>query len=40
MWEEEVLPLALQNHFWQVKHLTTLLGLWIPQYLNVLAGFE
>lgn len=34
MWEEEVLPRALQNHLLQARHLTTLLGLWIPQYLR------
>ncbi len=33
MWEEEVLPRALQNHLLQDKHRTTLLGLWMPQYL-------
>lgn len=33
MWEEEVFPRALQNHLLQAKHLTTLLALWIPQYL-------
>lgn len=33
MCEDEVLPRALQNHFWQTRHLTTLEGLWMPQYL-------
>jgi hypothetical protein len=31
MWEEEVFPRALQNHFEHVRHRTTLLGLWMPQ---------
>lgn len=34
MWEEEVLPRALQNHLLQARHRTTELGLWIPQYLR------
>lgn len=33
MWEDEVLPRAPQNHLLQGKHLTTELGLWMPQYL-------
>jgi hypothetical protein len=33
MWEPEVPPRELQNHLLQVRHLTTLLGEWIPQYL-------
>lgn len=35
MWEEEVFPRALQNHFEQLRQRTTVLGLWIPQYLQV-----
>jgi hypothetical protein len=34
MWEEDVLPRALQNHLLQARHRTTLLGLWMPQYLS------
>lgn len=34
MWEEEVLPRALQNHLLHARHLTTLPELWIPQYLE------
>lgn len=34
MCEEEVLPRALQNHLLQERHLTTLLGLCMPQYLG------
>ena len=34
MWDEEVLPRALQNHLLQAKHRTTELGLCIPQYLE------
>lgn len=29
-----MLPRALQNHLLQVRHLTTVLGLWMPQYLG------
>lgn len=35
MWEEEVLPRALQNHLLQARHRTTELGLCIPQYLEM-----
>jgi hypothetical protein len=34
MWLDEVLPRAEQNHFVQVRHFTTELGLWIPQYAH------
>lgn len=37
MWEEDVLPRALQNHLLQDRHLTTLAGLCMPQYLPELA---
>jgi hypothetical protein len=33
MWDEEVLPLALQSHLLQAKHFTTQDGECIPQYL-------
>jgi hypothetical protein len=33
MWEELELPRALQNHFLQARHFTTLAGEWMPQYL-------
>lgn len=33
MWDEEVLPRALQNHLLQAKHLTTDAELCMPQYL-------
>ena len=38
IWEEEVLPRALQNHLLQIKHLTTQDGEWIPQYAQACAG--
>ena len=31
MWDAEVLPLELQNHFEQIRHLTTDAGEWMPQ---------
>lgn len=31
--DEEVFPLALQNHLLHAKHLTTLDAEWMPQYL-------
>lgn len=34
MCDEVELPLALQNHLLQARHLTTQLGEWIPQYLG------
>jgi hypothetical protein len=35
MWEEVALPRELQNHLLQARHLTTQLGEWIPQYLQL-----
>jgi hypothetical protein len=34
MWEELELPRALQNHLLQARHLATLAGAWMPQYLS------
>lgn len=34
MWVDVPLPLALQNHLLQVRHLTTQEGEWMPQYLQ------
>ena len=31
MWEAEVLPRELQNHFAQTRHFTTEAGEWMPQ---------
>lgn len=38
MQEAEVLFRLLQNHFSVAAHLTTQLGLWMPQYTHACGG--
>ena len=38
MWDPEVLPRLLQNHFLQILQNTTEAGSWIPQYRQACSG--